>query len=229
MAEHGGPSMVAENYLASMYRMAEEGETVTVGKLADMLRRSPPSERLGLALPSVLGMLRRLVKDGLVEISGDKSVEPTARGKQLGETVVRRHRLAERLLADVLHVELTQVHTEAHKLEHALSDEVTSNINDLLGQPRTCPFGYPIPGNGASKRHPRTLAQVAEGEQWIVDRVREEDSRLLAYLIANDVLPGAAMVVQEIAPYKGTLTLLVNERPVVIGLAVASGIRVRRD
>ncbi|MCX6022472.1 MAG: hypothetical protein NTZ05_12225 [Chloroflexi bacterium] len=70
MPEAGGASSVAENYLASMYRLGEEGETVTVAKLADMLRRSPPSERLGLALPSVLGMLRRMVKDGLVEISG---------------------------------------------------------------------------------------------------------------------------------------------------------------
>ncbi|MCX6022471.1 MAG: metal-dependent transcriptional regulator [Chloroflexi bacterium] len=129
----------------------------------------------------------------------------------------------------MLKVDLSTVHIEAHRLEHAISDDVETRINEMLGMPKTCPFGFPIPGNGSSRRHPRTLGQVTEGERWTVDRVPEEDSRFLGYLISNSVLPGAVVVVQEVAPYKGTLTLILNERPVVIGLGVAGGIRVRRD
>lgn len=229
MAEPAGPSMVAENYLACMFRLDEEGEAVTVAKLADMLRRSPPSERLGLALPSVLGMLRRLVKDDLVEITGEKAVRPTLRGRQIGESVVRRHRLAERLLADVLHLELALVHTEAHRLEHAISPPVDQRINELLGHPATCPFGYPIPGNAPPRSiHTWTLGQAAEGERWVVDRIPEEDTRLLEYLVGNGVLPGTPILVQEVAPYKGTITLGVDRQAVVIGNQVAGGIRVRR-
>ncbi|MBI4499052.1 MAG: metal-dependent transcriptional regulator [Chloroflexi bacterium] len=229
MSEAAGPSMVAENYLASMFRLDEEGEAVTVAKLAEMLRRSPPTERLGLALPSVLGMLRRLAKDGLIEITGEKTVRFTPRGQQIGVSVVRRHRLAECLLADVLHVDLALVHTEAHRLEHAISPAVEERIDAVLGRPASCPFGYPIPGNAPPRRsHGKTLGQVTAEERWQIDRIPEDDTRLLEYLVSNGLLPNTPITVREVAPYKGTMTLDVDHREVVIGLQVAGGIRVRR-
>ena len=230
MTEAAGPSMVAENYLACMFRLEEEGETVTVSKLTDMLRRSPPTERLGLALPSVMGMLRRLVKDGLVEITNEKTMRPTPRGQQTAQSVVRRHRLAERLLADVLHVDLAIVHTEAHRLEHAISPAVEERLDALLGHPTTCPFGYPVPGNAPRRRsHTTPLGQATEGDRLVVDRIPEDDERLLAYLVGARVLPGMPIVVVEVAPYKGTMTIGVDEHTAVIGYHVARGILTRRE
>ncbi len=230
MVDADGLSMVAENYLASIYRLEEERETITVVRLAEMLRRTPATERLGSTLPSVLSMLRRLAKDELVEFTLEKAVRPTPRGQQVGEGVVRRHRLAECWLAQSLGLDLSLVHTEAHRIEHAMSVEVERHLDAFLGHPTACPFGYPIPGNAALRRvHARTLTQAGVGEQCVVDRIPEDDVQLLGYLVSNGVLPNKSIVVQEVAPYKGIVTVEVDQRMVAIGHHVADGIRVRRS
>ena len=230
MANAEGPSMVAENYLASIYRLEEEREAITVVKLAEVLRTTPATERLGSTLPSVLSMLRRLEKDELIEFTPERTIRPTPQGEQVGESVVRRHRLAECWLAQSLGLELSLVHIEAHRFEHAMSEDVERHLDAFLGHPTTCPFGYPIPGNTKLHRvHARTLTQAGVGEQCVVDRIPEDDVQLLSYLVSNGVLPNTSIVVKEIAPYKGIVTVEVDQRTVVIGHQVADGIRVRRS
>ena len=141
-------SQVAENYLLSLYILGEEGLRATSGQLAEYIRTLPAGEGLGTTLPSITGMLRRMAREGLVEMTAAKEVKLTPRGVVLAEGMVRRHRLAERMVVDLLGLELHKAHEEAHRLEHAISPDLEVKIRERLGNPTTCPFGRPIPGSG---------------------------------------------------------------------------------
>ena len=141
-------SNIGENYLQSLYKLKEEGLRPSAGNLTDYIRRLPREEGVGTSLPSILGMLRRMAKEGLVTIMPNKEVELTVRGEVAAESIVRRHRLAERLVVDILGLDVARAHIEAHRLEHAISPELEECIQVKLGRPATNPFGRPIPGNG---------------------------------------------------------------------------------
>ena len=141
-------SMAAENYLVSIFQLDELGIRVTNTQLAEQLKRLPKKEELGTTLPSIGGMIRRLVREQLVEMLPEKDVVLTERGKEAAEKLVRRQRLAKRMVVDLLGLEPHKAHEEAHRLEHAISDELATKISERLGNPPTCPFGHPIPGFG---------------------------------------------------------------------------------
>ena len=112
-------SMAMENYLLSIFRIQEEGETVTITQLAEHLKTLPEGEGLGTSLPSVSGMLRRMQKEAFIDIESKKKIITFTRsGIANAEIIVRKHRLAERLVVDLFGVELYRAHTEAHLLEH---------------------------------------------------------------------------------------------------------------
>ena len=129
----GRLSMAAENYLLSIFRMDERGERVNLTSLSEHLKTLPDDEGMGTALPSVGGMVRRLSREGLVETDASKEVRLTARGRRASESVVRRHRLAERLVVDILGLDLRLAHIEAHRLEHAISPVLEKQIDEALG------------------------------------------------------------------------------------------------
>ena len=114
-------SMATENYLLSMFRLQEQETRITLTVLADHLKTLPQDEGLGTSLPSVGGMIRRMVREGLVETTANKDVVLTTSGQKAAESIVRRHRLAERLVVDLLGTDLEMSHIEAHRLEHAIS------------------------------------------------------------------------------------------------------------
>lgn len=204
---HDRISNIAENYLQSLYKLREEGLRPSAGNLTDFIRRLPREEGVGTSLPSILGMLRRMAKEGLVTIKPNKEVELTERGEAAAESIVRRHRLAERLVVDILGLDVARAHIEAHRLEHAISPELEECIQQRLGRPATNPFGRPIPGN-APKALSGTevcLADAEVGRDYVVDRVPEEDPQLLAYLIGCGVMPGADLKVAEQSKYRGVL------------------------
>ena len=206
-AAHDRISNIAENYLQSLYKLREEGLRPSAGNLADYIRRLPREEGVGTSLPSILGMLRRMQKEGLVTIRPNKEVELTERGEAAAESIVRRHRLAERLVVDILGLDIARAHIEAHRLEHAISPDLEECIQERLGRPVTNPFGRPIPGNAgrAFRRGDVCMADALEGTEYVVDRVPEEDPQLLAYLIGCGVMPGAALRVTEQSAYRGVL------------------------
>lgn len=217
-----------ENYLLSIYLVEEQGARVTNSNLVAQLRRVPETEHLGTSLPSVSGMLRRMEKENLIRISESRDIGLTATGKTLAETIIRRHRLAARLIVDVLGVELWKVNAQAHMLEHALSDEIEDRIREKLHNPQTDPFGQPVPGSGY--RQPAdvvTLDQAASGVPMVVDRIPEDDEELVKYLDESGVLPGVGVVVEEVAPYRGVVSLKVDGRTAVLGYDVATRIRLR--
>jgi DtxR family Mn-dependent transcriptional regulator len=224
-------SAVAENYLLALFILKEEGLRSSLAQLADYLRtRVPEGEGLGTSLPTVTGMVRRMERENLVQTSANKEVQLTDRGLVLAEDMVRRHRLAERLVVDLLGVSLADAHVEAHRLEHAISPGLLIKIVDRLGNPSTCPFGRPIPGSG----HPPEavdaipLDSAPLGERFVIDRIPEEDHDLLTFLVGSGVLPDAEVRISDAARYRGVMDLVVDGRPpVTLGYEVASRVWVR--
>ncbi|HLG67495.1 MAG TPA: metal-dependent transcriptional regulator [Acidimicrobiales bacterium] len=199
-----------EEYLETVHTLGEEGTPAIQARIA---------ERLGRSAPSVSEMLDRLEDEGYVRRSG-RLVELTDSGSAVAEKVVRRHRLAERLLVDVIGLEWHKVHREAARWEHVISDDVERRLVVLLGDPSTCPHGNPIPGAGSELPavEQRVLADVPPGGKVLLRRISEEvelDSALLAYLDANGFTPGATASVVSVGR-EGSVELEVDGATVPI-------------
>ncbi len=211
MAEHGAHSHTpqeyhppVEEYLETMLALAEEGVPVIQARIA---------ERLGRSAPSVSEMLDRLIEDGYVT-RDRRRLSLTDSGRALAEKVVRKHRLAERLLVDVIGLEWHKVHREAGRWEHVISDDVEARLVELLGDPATCPHGNPIPGSHSpSPSVPtRPLTEAGEGERVRLLRISEEVELNLGSLTLLDrggFIPGAVAEVGGREP-DGTMELTVE-------------------
>jgi DtxR family Mn-dependent transcriptional regulator len=200
-----------EEYLETVHSLQEEGTPVIQARIA---------ERLGHSAPSVSEMLDRLVQEGYVRRAG-RVVELTPKGSALARKVVRKHRLAERLLVDVIGLEWYKVHHEAGRWEHVISDEVEARLVQLLGDPGTCPHGNPIPGSApeepAAEQMP--LAEASPGTTVTLARISEQvelDMAALAYLDEHGFVPGATAVVASRGP-DGTLLLELDASTVAFG------------
>lgn len=204
-----------EEYLETVHSLKEEGTPVIQARIA---------ERLGRSAPSVSEMLDRLSDDGYVRRDG-RVVELTPKGSALAEKVVRKHRLAERLLADVIGLEWHKIHQEAGRWEHVISDDVEARLIVLLDDPATCPHGNPIPGSrhaAPSDQH-LALADATTGSVIRLERISEEvemDIDALAYLSSHRFTPGSTATVTSRAP-DGTLILDVDGGIVALGPALA--------
>jgi DtxR family Mn-dependent transcriptional regulator len=215
--------MATENYLLSILRLEEQGVRVTLTHLAEHLKLLPVNEGIGTSLPSVGGMIRRMVREGLVETGSSKHVVLTTRGRRFAESILRRHRLAERLVVDLLGMELHRAHIEAHLLEHAMSPELEEKIAARLGEPTTCPFGHPIPGSDyVPHKNSISLGNAKTGQNLVIDRIPEDDQPLLEYFVEHTLIPGQHIHVKEAAPTRGVLTLICREKEVVFSYDVAS-------
>ena len=220
-------SMAAENYLLSIYRLEEQNVRVTLTVLADHLKTLPTDEGLGTSLPSVGGMIRRLAREGLVETTSNKEVVLTSKGRRPAESIVRRHRLAECLVVNLLGIELHLAHIEAHRLEHAISEYLEQKIIKALDHPTTCPFGHPIPGSAYKpNKNTKTLDEARQGEELVIDSVPEDDHALLTYFVEQNLVPGREVDVKEAARTRGVITLDGGEGDMVFSYDVAAKIRV---
>jgi DtxR family Mn-dependent transcriptional regulator len=202
-----------EEYLEAVHELEEEGVPVIQARLA---------ERLGHSAPSVSEMIRRLKTDGYLAVKG-RDVRLTAKGRIRAESVVRKHRLAERLLTDIIGLEWHKAHVEACRWEHVISDEVEERLVTLLGNPTTCPHGNPIPGAGSVQSDLVALGELEEGDHLRLERVTEQvelDTEALAYLSHHGFIPGAAASVRAKAP-DGTLTLELEDGSIALGPLLA--------
>ncbi len=218
-------SMATENYLLSIFRLQEQGARVTLTRLADHLKTLPVGEGLGTSLASVGAMIRRMAREGLVATDKSKEVVPTDEGRKFAESIVRRHRLAERMVVDLLGMELQKSHVEAHRLEHAISPELEEKIVARLGNPTTCPFGHPVPGSGyVPPLNSISLERCTPGQEMVIDRIPEDDQPLLEYLVENDLIPGAVVSIKEAAMPRGVITLVCDDNEVAFSYEVAAKI-----
>ncbi|MGH9190662.1 MAG: metal-dependent transcriptional regulator [Acidimicrobiales bacterium] len=209
-----------EEYLEAIWELEEEGISVIQARLA---------EHVGHSAPSVSEMIRRLRADGYVDVSG-RALTLTAKGRTRAVSVVRKHRLAERLLTDVIGLPWHKTHIEACRWEHVISDEVEERLVVLLGNPFTCPHGNPIPGAGGPDRNLVALADTLPGDRVTLRRVTEQvevDLPALVYLDDNGFTPGAGAKVRSKAP-DGTLVLDLDQGSIALGPTLAGQLYVER-
>ncbi|MQF82998.1 metal-dependent transcriptional regulator [SAR202 cluster bacterium AD-802-E10_MRT_200m] len=225
------PSHLAENYLSSLYKLHEQGEKSTPGRLADYIRSLPRAEGLGTSLPSVLAMIRRMAREGLVVTDANKEIELTSNGLKLAQSIVRRHRLAECMVVTILELDWHLACVEGHRLEHAISDSLAEHIAEKLNFPSTNPFGWPIPGNGKARESGEYLRlnQASEDSLYIVDRVPEESPDLLKFLSENGVVPEAELTVIETGAYRGVLTFRTKISESAVDYQTAARIWIRHS
>src|SRR5688500_9065413 len=148
-----------EDYLKAIYVLGEESQPVIAARMA---------AEAGVSASTIFATLRRLEKDGYVTINRRKEIHLTSEGKNIAERIIRRHFLTERFLTDLLGLDWVKAHQEAHRLEHAISQDVEDRLAKLLGYPTTCPHGNPIPGKESvrTKKGPRTpLDSITAGKQ----------------------------------------------------------------
>jgi DtxR family Mn-dependent transcriptional regulator len=218
MAEGFHPPV--EEYLEAIWELEEEGTQVIQARLA---------EHLGHSAPTVSETVRRLKGDGYVRV--DKRIlKLTPAGRDRAESVVRKHRLAERFLLDVIGIPWSQTHIEACRWEHVMSDAVEERIRAILGDPTSCAHGNPIPGAVQRTMELRALSDTEPGERVRLERVTEQvevDFDSLVYLDTHGFIPGAVAEVRAKAP-DGTLTLDVKEGTMALGPALAGQLFVER-
>jgi DtxR family Mn-dependent transcriptional regulator len=185
-------STAVEEYLQAIYTLADENGHVVSARLAEFLGFSPPA---------ISEMVHRLERDGLVRLDDHKEVHLTKTGKTQADSIVRRHRLAERFLVEVLGFAWWKTHEEAERLEHAMSEEMEARMVSVLGDPQTCPHGNPMPGVTATPTRP--LEKLARGERARVERIPdqfEHEPGFLEYLDSQGVKPGVTIELIERSP-----------------------------
>ena len=207
-----------EQYLQTICKLGGEQSPVALSALAD---------QLGISSVSANEMIKKLVARELVTYEPYKGVTLTAEGQTQALRVVRRHRLWERFLADVLGIPWDRVHEEACQLEHATSSLVEEKLAQLLNEPETCPHGYPVAGTDCCSEEGLPLSGMEPGQRAVVLRVSEHNTDLLRYLAELELRPQAVIEIEEVAPFDGPLTVRVGECSRVIGRQVASQITVQ--
>jgi len=208
-----------EMYLKTIYNLESKNGAARTGDIATVLSITPGS---------VTNTLEVLESKGLVAREPYKGVKLTGEGTKLALSVFRRHRLAERLLTDVLKLDWTESHEEACKLEHVISDRLANAIEKALGRPATCPHGNPIPAEDGtiSPTKDQPLANLGNGDSATVSRIPDPNTELLRYLATLGMYPGVKIQVEEKAPFKGPMLVKVGSNSYPLSLDVASVIYV---
>jgi len=210
-----------EDYLETIYKIQEKSGVARTSDIVEALKVAPGT---------VTNTVERLEKEGYITHEPYRGVKLTERGLKIALQVVRKHRLSERLLTDILHVEWDKAHDAACKLEHGITDEIIKPLEKALRHPKTCPHGNPIPtkcgGVIEDKSYP--LSTLNEQEQGTIVKITEEKSDMLHYLNTLGLVPGASIQVVEKAPFDGPVTLKVDGNSHALSRTMASIIRVKK-
>ena len=209
----------SQDYLKEIYKLRMEGRRATTSAIA---------ERLGVRPPSVTAMLKRLTTLGLAKHAPYHGVELTPAGERVALEMIRHHRLLEQYLAQALGLSLDEVHSEADRLEHALSEELEARIDHSLGYPTHDPHGDPIPNAKLrmARGSLRTLASLEPGDEATIRRVPDGDDELLRYLAKLALVPGKKVKLSRAEPFGGPLTVRVGKSEHAISRELAAGIGV---
>lgn len=215
------PSPAVEDYLKTIFHLSSEGGAA---------RSSAVAERLGVTAGSVTGMLKRLADQGFVEHVPYYGARLTDAGQERAIAIIRRHRILELFLVEVLGYAWDEVHDEAERLEHTASARLIERMSEVLGRPESDPHGAPIPsseGTFEERRYP-SLAEVGAGERAVLRRVSDEDPAALRYLADLGLRPGAEIEVLDHAPFEGPVRIRVAGAEHVIGRRFAATLQVER-
>ena len=212
---------VIEEYLEGIYRLQERSRVARTSEIVELLEVVPGT---------VTNTVERLEKERYVTHEPYKGVRLTEKGRKIALHVIRRHRLSERLLTDILHVKWSEAHEAACRLEHSITGDLIKKLEKALGHPRTCPHGNPIPTKcgGIIEEKSQPLTALNKREQGTVVKITVEKSDLLRYLDTIGLVPGTLVEVMEKALFSGPITLKVGGTSRAISLTVASIIEVKR-
>ncbi len=212
---------VVEEYLENIFRLQEEHGKARTKELAN---------RLGVTLGTVTNMVEDLERQGLVIHESYRGVRLTGEGRRLALGVVRRHRLSERLLTDILKMPMSSVHKAACELEHSLSGDIIKPLEKALGHPKTCPHGNPIPTScgGIIEEESVPVASLSSGEAGVVLKITEESEDLLKHLCAIGIVPDASIVVNEKVAFDDSVGITVGSMKRSLSRKVASVIWVKK-
>ncbi|NGP87713.1 metal-dependent transcriptional regulator [Fodinibius halophilus] len=210
-------SQAVEDYLKTIYTLEADGNKATTTKIADALEVSSAS---------ATNMVKRLAKMGLVDYESYKGASLTNSGKKIALEIVRHHRLLELYLLEVMGYSWDEVHEEAEKLEHHISERFEDKIAKLLDNPTHDPHGDPIPTKEGlmPEMDALPLNEAEKDQEYIVSRVKDQDPELLRYLGEIGLLPGIKIEIKEKAPFEGPITMQVEKGEQVIGHEVARNI-----
>ena len=208
-----------QDYVKEIYKLRLEGKRATTSAIA---------ERMGVRPPSVTAMVKRLSALGLAEHAPYRGVELTPAGERVALEIIRHHRLLELYLTQALGLSLDEVHSEADRLEHALSEELEARIDRSLGYPTHDPHGDPIPDAKLrlDRKRLRTLASLEPGDEATIERVPDGDDELLRYLAKLALVPGKKVKLRSAEPFGGPLTVRVGKVEHAISRELAGGIGV---
>ena len=215
-------SPIIEEYLEHIFRLEKEHGAARTKDLA---------ETVGVSLGTVTNTVEALELQNLVAHEPYKGVRLTESGRKIAIDVIRRHRLAERLLTDFLKIDWSRVHDQACRLEHAITDDLTKPLEKALDHPETCPHGNPIPTacGGILEGESQPLADLDEGEKSLVAKIVDENQDLLEYLTSINLVPGAHVEVVEKAPFDGPITVKMDGQRRPIGRNIASLVWVKKE
>lgn len=209
-----------ENYLKALYLQQQGTEDrVSTGALAESLSVTPGS---------ATAMIKALAEAGLVEHTSHRGARLTAKGSNLAVHVIRRHRIIELFLVEILGLDWSEVHDEAEQLEHVISDAVLARMDEMLGHPTADPHGDPIPTARGTLPHRRVrrLSDCASGDQIAVERIGDQDPKFLRFVEASGLRPGAVVEVIDRDEDADAMTLTCDGENVVLALAAAGRIEV---
>jgi DtxR family Mn-dependent transcriptional regulator len=218
---NNGISVSKEDYLKAILEAESEGQTVISATLAHWLKVSPPAVSMAL---------RRLKRDGFVEVKPDGVVRLTAQGREAAYRTALRHHLIERMLSEIFGMPWYEVHDEAERLEHAVSPAFEALLTRKLGEKGTCPHGNAVLPESPEKRQRRgvrPLADVAAGAQYQVTSLYERDPKLLRFLHQTGIEPGGQVRVLQ-RNYDQTVAIETSAGQFTIGPAAAEKVQVRR-
>jgi DtxR family Mn-dependent transcriptional regulator len=197
-----------EEYCECIFELREDNLDVIQARIADRLR---------VSRPSVSEMIKRLTEERLILVT-DGHITLTDSGEELAQRVVRRHRIAERFMTDILGLSWALAHREAGRWEHVMSDAVEEAMRQKLGNPTTCPHGNPIPGSGYAAPPAVSLSKLNTGQSFTVSRIPEElefSPGMLEFLENTNLMPGMSGQVSA-TDDKGDMTLSVEGHDIVV-------------
>jgi len=206
-----------ENYLAMIYRVASDNQIPTTTIIADKLK---------VSRSTVTSTFKKLAKSELITHIPYKGVSLTPTGEKIALEIIRHHRLIELYLQNTMGVPWEKVHEEADKMEHILSEEIEDKIDILLNNPTNDPHGAPIPTKDGyvSNDSFRRLSQAKKGENLIIKRVDEEDSKKLIYLADKGLYPNTTLKVTNVEPFSGPITIEIENTEIIVGNKIADSV-----
>jgi len=212
------PTETIEDYLGIIYTLQRDGEEVIGARLAEIL---------DVSAPTVTVTLKRMLRDGWVNIDDKKHVSLTKKGVDAAKSVIRRHMLTEWLLSRVLHIPLSELHDEAHKIEHTISSQVEEQLIVSLDDPDLCPHGNPFPGQEIVSEGWLPLTQFENGDWVTIHRIHEfleDDHEIITALVKEKIYPGVNVQINNFNSEKNILYITINGKQKTLSSEIAQKI-----